>query len=90
MSELIAVLKVMPTSPEVDLDALQKAVTTAIPDGIDLQKIDVQPIAFGLKALMVTVITEDDGTGRIDTLADEILPKVEDVESVQVTEAGRL
>ena len=89
MGEMIALLRVMPTGTEVDLVKLEANLREAIKPPVRCERVEVKPIAFGLKALNVTVRAEDDGSGAIDRL-EEALAMVPDVESVQVTDAGRL
>jgi len=89
MGEMIALLRVMPASLDVDLARLEADLRKAIPPKIRCERVEIKPIAFGLKALNLTVRTEDDGSGAIDALEQD-LAKVEGVESVQVTDAGRL
>lgn len=89
MGEVIALVKVMPTSPEVDLGALKKAIEGTIPDGIKLNVIEEKPIAFGLVALNVTVQMKDEGGDQTERL-EELLRGLEDVESAEVTDVGRL
>ncbi|MBQ6139075.1 MAG: elongation factor 1-beta, partial [Methanobrevibacter sp.] len=48
MGEVVNTLKVMPESPEVDLEALKAAITDAMPADAELHEITEEPIAFGL------------------------------------------
>ncbi|MCW7076510.1 MAG: elongation factor 1-beta [Candidatus Syntropharchaeales archaeon] len=86
MGEVAAHIKVMPEGVETDLARLREKLEAVLPEGVRLHGFKEEPIAFGLKALMVTVILADmeGGTERIEgAFAD-----VEGVESVQVTEVG--
>ena len=67
MGEVVNTLKVMPESPEVDLEALKAAITDAMPEDAELHEITEEPIAFGLVALNVVFIVEDGegGTGSL-------------------------
>ena len=87
MSNVAAVLKVMPTSPEVDLEALKQTVEATVPEG-QFNKIVEDPIGFGLVALHVTIIV-DDGEGGTEP-AENAIAALEDVESVEVINVGRL
>jgi len=59
-----------------------------VPAGIDLNGIAEEPIAFGLVALMATVVVGD-VEGGTDSV-EKAFAEVPDVESVQVAEIGRL
>ena len=88
MGEVAAKLKVMPEGTEVDLEKLSEALTNAIPEGGRLHAIAEEPVAFGLKALMVAVILGEEVTGTDDLEA--AFAKVEGVQSVEVVELGLL
>ena len=46
MSEVVATMKIMPESPDVDLEALKSAIKEAMPADAEFHKIDEEPIAF--------------------------------------------
>ncbi len=89
MGELIAVFKIMPESPDTDLESIEKRVKDAVPDGVTFEGSETQPVAFGLKALMVTVRMEDSEDISVDDLEEEI-SNIGGVESVSVTDVGRI
>jgi elongation factor 1-beta len=88
MGKVAAQLKVMPQSPEVDLDALQERLESALPEGAKISRVDRDDVAFGLVALLPTVIVPD-GAGGSDAV-EEAFSEVEGVESVSVKEVGRI
>ena len=88
MGKVAAKIKVMPQSPEVDLDALQERLEQSLPEGAKINGIERDDVAFGLVALFPTVVVPDD-TGGTDAV-EEAFTGVEGVESVKVEEVGRL
>ncbi|NYB51473.1 MAG: elongation factor 1-beta [Methanobacteriaceae archaeon] len=88
MGEVVATIKLMPESPEVDLAQIKENVEKSIPEGTELHKIEEEPIAFGLVALNVMVIV-DDGEGGTEK-AEEVFSQLEDVASVEVVDVRRL
>ncbi len=88
MGEVAVQLKIMPSGPKVDLKGLSNRITSQITDYGRMYNCEVHPIAFGLKALIVTVIVEDKegGTEAVETSISEI----DEVESVQVVAATRM
>ena len=88
MGEVLATLKVMPESPEVDLEALKVAITDAIPEEAELDSITEEPIAFGLVALIVKFIV-DDGEGGTES-TEEAISALDNVASIEITGIGRL
>ncbi len=83
MGDVACIVRVMPESPEVDLEALKAALKEAAPE---IHQIQEQPIGFGLKALMVVAVVGDTGgqTDRIEQLLSSV-PGVERAEIVEVT-----
>ncbi|VVB85773.1 Elongation factor 1-beta [uncultured archaeon] len=88
MGEVAAKIKVMPSGMDVDLNKLKDSLKKVIPAGARLHGFSEEPVAFGLKALMVVVKVGDieGGTEKVE----EAFSKVKGVESVSVEELGRM
>ena len=87
MSDVAAILKVMPESPEIDLEALKETIKNTI-DADSFERIEEEPIGFGLIALNVTIVV-DDGEGGTGP-AEEALAALDEIQSVEVTDVRRL
>ncbi|GAA0655214.1 elongation factor 1-beta [Salarchaeum japonicum] len=88
MGKVAARIKVMPQSPEVDLDALTERLEDALPEGAKISRTDREDVAFGLIALFPTVIIPDEAGGT--EAVEDAFRNVDDVESVDVDEVGRI
>jgi len=88
MGKVAAKMKVMPESPEEDLDALQDSLENALPEGAKISRVDREDVAFGLIALFPTVIIPDEAGGT--DAVEDAFGSVEGVESVDVDEVGRI
>ncbi|RBI61088.1 elongation factor 1-beta [Halomicrococcus sp. NG-SE-24] len=88
MGKVAAKIKVMPESPEVDLDDLQERLENSLPEGAKINGFERDEVAFGLVALLPTVIVPDD-TGGTEAV-EEQFSNVDDVESVEVENVGRI
>jgi len=88
MGEVAARIKVMPSGMDVNLNKLKEALTKVIPAGARVHGFSEEPVAFGLKALIVVVKVGDieGGTEKVE----EAFSKVKGVESVSVDELGRM
>jgi len=85
---LVAItLKIMPSSPDVDLEKLREEVKVKVEYlGGSFHHHEEQPIAFGLKALMCVIgWNEEKDPDMIETE----LAKLEGVNSVQITDVRR-
>ncbi len=90
MGEVIALIRVMPVEVISD-DKLRKMIDdikNVIKPPAKVGNIEVKPIAFGLKGLNVTVSVPDDA-GGLDPVV-ETISKVENVDSAEVTDVGRV
>ncbi len=83
MGEVVAVIKVMPESPDVF-----ENIKSEVEKTIKAEKIEEEPIAFGLKALKITVVVKDDEGGT--EAIEEKLKHIQGVSDVQVVDLGRL
>ena len=88
MGKVAAKIKVMPASPEIDLDALQERLESSLPEGAKINGVEREEVAFGLVALYPTVIVPDDAGGT--ETVEETFSSVEGVESVGVENVGRI
>jgi elongation factor 1-beta len=88
MGKVAAKMKVMPNSPEIDLDELQERLEDSLPEGAKINGFERDDVAFGLVALLPTVIVPDDAGGT--EAVEEAFADVEGVESVAVENVGRI
>ena len=88
MGKVAAQIKVMPQDPEIDLDDLEDRLEAALPEGAEINGFGRDDVAFGLVALLPTVIVPDDAGGT--EAVEEAFADVEGVESVSVESVGRL
>lgn len=88
MGEVVATIKLMPESPDIDMEKLKEDVGKSIPENTELHKIEEEPIAFGLVALNVMVVVDDAEGGTEQVEAN--LSKLVDVASIEVVDIRRL
>ena len=88
MGKVAANMKIMPQSPEIDLDELQERLEASLPEGAQINGFERDDVAFGLVALLPTVIVADDAGGT--EVVEEAFADVDGVESVAVEDVGRI
>jgi elongation factor 1-beta len=81
MGSVAVIVRVMPESPEVNLEQLKKALKQKMPG---IQEIREEPIGFGLKSLKVLVVLNDAG-GETDAI-EKLLSEVAGVERAEIIE----
>ncbi|MDI3484310.1 MAG: elongation factor 1-beta [Methanobacteriaceae archaeon] len=88
MGEVVATIKLMPESPDVDMSKLKAKIQSSIPKDAELYKIEEEPVAFGLIALNVMVVV-DDAAGGTENVENN-LSKIEGISNIEVTDLRRL
>ena len=83
MGSVAVIMRVMPESPEVNLEELKKALKEKLPG---IQDVKEEPIGFGLKSIKFIAIVNDAG-GETDMLEKTLgsIPGVERAEILEVT-----
>ena len=88
MGEVLTTMKIMPDSPDVDLEAIKSTIESSMPEGARIHEISEEPIVFGLVAVILQFITED-GEGGSEAV-EEMVQAIDGVASFEVTGVGRL
>jgi len=80
-------IKIMPTSPDVNLDEIQEKARKLIEkDGGKNLSFEIEPVAFGLSALIAFFAWNEDQ--ELESLENQ-LRNIEDVNSIQVIDMRR-
>ena len=89
MAQVVVTLKIMPSSPQIDLGNIEQKAKAKIVDFSqnDEMKSEQEPIAFGLKALKITFVM-DENKGSTDAL-EEAIKEIEGVNSVETIDVRR-
>ncbi len=88
MGRIKVVYKVFPDDIVESFDAMKKQVESCLPKDSGVEGYGEEPIAFGLKALLVQVTFPEDETGIVDTFETE-LGKISGVSQVQTVMVRR-
>ncbi|MCX8169320.1 MAG: elongation factor 1-beta [Candidatus Methanomethylicia archaeon] len=82
MGKVYVLIKVYPSSIDVDLDFLANEIKKNLPTGIVFGSYIKEPIAFGLCILKIAIIMPEDITGGTSIIEDTIsgIPYVSHVE----------
>lgn len=87
MSNVLTILKVIPTSPEANLEEILSKIKTDLTKGIELEilKHEEEPLFFGLVALklFVKTIDSEDGNEVLDKF-QQLLMDLEEIDNCEV------
>lgn len=88
MGKVAAEIKVMPTGDDVDLDDLEDRLEGGLPEGATINGVRREDVAFGLVAVIPTVVVPDDTGGT--EVVEEAFSELEHVQSVSVEGVTRI
>ena len=84
MGEVALKYRIMPESPDSDIETIVSRISEVIPDDANLGAHEIKPFAFGLKAIFVAILGIDrDGFA---TEVEESLKNLPEVQSVEIEE----
>lgn len=88
MGDVAVLFRLMPKEVSTDLKRMAEGVRTSLPGGVKVRGLQVKDIAFGLKALLVSVVMSD--AGGVLEATETAFRGIPEVESVEVLEEGLL
>ncbi|MBI2564393.1 elongation factor 1-beta [Candidatus Woesearchaeota archaeon] len=93
MSRVVVTLKVMPTSPDVDLDSISEKAVKEVKEFAEIKddeslRVEQKPVAFGLKEIVI-MFAMNESKGDTEKLEKKI-SLLEGVSSVEVTDVRRV
>ncbi len=89
MAKVLVLLKVLPEDINIDLEELRERIAKALPEGYEIKGHDIEPIAFGLKALRLYIFMPEQTEGGTETL-EKTVESVEGVSQVEVEAVHRI
>ena len=87
MARLVARIRIMPADADSNLDNVLQSIKRTMPQGMEMKGHAIEPIAFGLKAIIGDFLLED-AEGQMDEL-EESIKAVEGVGEIEVTNISR-
>ena len=88
MARVIITFKIMPNSPDIELEPIRiQAEEKVKAFGAEVMKHDIEPIAFGLKAIQLTINADEDKGSTDDLEAD--ITSIDGVQSCEVSQISR-
>lgn len=88
MAEVVVSMRLMPRSPESNLSHIEEKARHAVKEfGGEVGKVELQPVAFGLRAVILYFVM-DESLGSTESL-EETIKKIGGVQSAEVTDVRR-
>lgn len=89
MARVLVVMKILPEDINIDLEDLKERIKKKLPEGYELARHEIEPIAFGLKALRVYIIMPEITEGGTEPL-EKLVSSIDGVSQVEVEVVHRL
>ena len=89
MARVAVILRVLPSSIDLNLDELKAKIEGSLPEGYKIESSGVEPIAFGLKALKLVVSMPEETEGGTEAL-EQVLRSMPEVDEVEIEAVHRL
>ena len=84
MGEVALKYRIMPESPDSDIDNIVSEISKVIPNDANLGAHEVKPFAFGLKAIFIVILGID--REGFATEVEDALKTVPEVQTVEIEE----
>ncbi|MCC6039535.1 MAG: elongation factor 1-beta [Thermofilaceae archaeon] len=89
MSQVAILVRVLPEDAEIKAEELYRSIASALPDKYKIARYEVEPIAFGLEALLLLVLAPENIEGGTEEL-EQTLMSVKGVGQVDVLRVSRM
>jgi len=87
MARLVVRIRILPAEAESNLEDVVELLKRSVPEGMEMKSSTLEPIAFGLKAIVGDFLL-DDAEGQMDKL-EESIKAVEGVGELEVMNISR-
>ncbi|MFL6310423.1 MAG: elongation factor 1-beta [Nitrososphaera sp.] len=87
MARLVVRIRILPAEAESNLEEVVELIKRSVPEGMEMKSSTLEPIAFGLKAIVGDFLL-DDAEGQMDKL-EESIKAVEGVGELEVMNISR-
>lgn len=89
MAKVVVLLRVLPEDVETSPQDILEGIRAQLPSKYEVVKHEVEPIAFGLRALKLTVFMPEEHEGGTEEL-ERLISEVQGVSQVDVLAVSRL
>ncbi|RLE65116.1 MAG: elongation factor 1-beta [Thermoprotei archaeon] len=89
MRRVAVLLKIFPEDPDTSLEELKTRISKALPQDYEVLQYGEEPIAFGLKALLLSIAIPEETVGGTSNL-EALISTVKGVSQVEVVRVSRL
>ncbi|MDR1690862.1 MAG: elongation factor 1-beta [Candidatus Methanoplasma sp.] len=89
MGQIVATYDLMPESTEVNLESIVGTISGVIPNGVQVLETKIEPVAFGLKKIVVG-LSIDDSNESVGEELEAALSSIPGIENIECTSSTLL
>lgn len=89
MGKVVVTYKLFPTDITIDFDHLKRRIEEALPEFASIYGYGEEPIAFGLKALLIQVVFPEDKTGVLEEFERRLM-EISEISQAQTIMVRRI
>jgi len=89
LGKIFVSMKVFPSDVNIDLEELKKRIRQSLPESASMRKVQEEPVAFGLVALILHIVIPEEESGIMELL-EERIKGIEGVSQVETLAIGRI
>ena len=86
MAKIVVSYKIFPSDINVDFGKLKQTIEKNLPADVEVYGYGIEPIAFGLNALIAHLILPEDKSGILENLEENLknIPEISQIQTVMV------
>jgi len=86
MAKIVISYKIFPKDVNVDFEKLKQAIKNCLPSKVEVYGYSIEPVAFGLNALIAHIILPEDESGILEDLEEKLkaIPEVSQIQTLMV------
>ncbi|HDN05424.1 elongation factor 1-beta [Candidatus Bathyarchaeota archaeon] len=86
MAKIVVSYKIFPSDVNVDFEKLKQTIEKSLPADVEVYGYGIEPIAFGLNALIAHLILPEDKSGILENLEEYLknIPEISQIQTVMV------
>jgi translation elongation factor aEF-1 beta len=86
MAKIVVSYKIFPSDINVDFEKLKQSIEKSLPPQVEVYGYSIEPIAFGLNALIAHIILPEDKSGILENLEENLknIPEISQIQTIMV------
>lgn len=86
MAKIVVSYKIFPVDINVDFEKLKQTIKESLPSQVEVYGYSIEPVAFGLNALIAHLILPEEESGILEELEEKLkaIPEISQIQTLMV------